>query len=241
LNASAELTTPGDLGEDDEATYDDFVQLYPDGTINKALWSFASLRNSAEAKFVPVEAHWSIGKLERYYAPLRHAFEILHAELRGTTSTEATLQMAVKAVKDTVGPDGLVPTLLVLGMYPRITLDSPPSQATWQRADAIQKAMKALREIMAERQVREALGTRNGSSTAEILALPLQSEVRVWCEKDGWQVPYRVALLHGLDENNIPQGPPGESRQEISRNYPISLRQAPAVPARTRPSILRGK
>jgi hypothetical protein len=42
LNASAEWTTPGDLGEDDEATYDEFVQLYPDGTINKALWSLNS-------------------------------------------------------------------------------------------------------------------------------------------------------------------------------------------------------
>jgi hypothetical protein len=42
LNASAEWTTPADLGEDDEATYDDFVQLFPDGTINKALWSLNS-------------------------------------------------------------------------------------------------------------------------------------------------------------------------------------------------------
>ena len=34
--------------------------------------------------------------------------------------------MAVKAVNNTAGPDGLVPTLLVYGAYPRISnLDSP--------------------------------------------------------------------------------------------------------------------
>ncbi len=55
---------------------------------------------------VPVaEAHWSIGKLERYHGPLRLAFDILHAELAGTgTSAEAILQMVVKAANDTGGP-----------------------------------------------------------------------------------------------------------------------------------------
>lgn len=33
-------------------------------------------------------------------------------------SPKAALQMAVKAVNDTAGPDGLVPTLLVFGAYP---------------------------------------------------------------------------------------------------------------------------
>ena len=35
------------------------------------------------------------------------------------------LQMAVKAVNDTAGPDGLVPALLVFGTYPRLSEASP--------------------------------------------------------------------------------------------------------------------
>ncbi|KAK1916809.1 hypothetical protein P3342_004364 [Pyrenophora teres f. teres] len=39
---------------------------------------------------------------------------------------------------------------------------------------------KALRKIAAERQVSDALNTRNGPTTGDVLALPLQSEVLVW-------------------------------------------------------------
>ena len=102
-------------------------------------------------KQIPVEAHWSIGKVERYHQPLRRAFEILHAEVGRFTGIEAVLQMAVKAVNDTAGPHGLVPTLLVFGAYPRVTTESPPSPSTLKRGEAIHKAIKELRRIAAER------------------------------------------------------------------------------------------
>ena len=107
--------------------------------------------------------------------------------------------MALKAVNDTAGPNGLVPTLLVFGAYPRITTESPPSPSTLKRGEAIRKAMIALRKAAADRQVTEALNTRNGPSTAEVLALPLQSEVSVWREHDGWQGPYKVLSIEGHD------------------------------------------
>ena len=182
----------------------DTYQGPPDIITHDAGTNFASTEFHNEAKVLgisckqaPVEAHWSIGKLERYHSPLRRAFEILSTELGSSTTVEAILQMAVKAVNDTAGPDGLVPTLLVFGAYPRMTLDSPPSPSTLKRSDAIQKAMKVLRKVAAERQVNDALNTRNGPSTTDVLALPLQSEVRVWREKDGWQGPYKIAATDG--------------------------------------------
>ncbi|KAF1934529.1 hypothetical protein EJ02DRAFT_471813, partial [Clathrospora elynae] len=112
----------------------DTYQGPPDIITHNAGTNFASVEFKSEAKImgitckqVPVEAHWSIGKVERYHAPLRRAYEILRAELDSRTSDDAVLQMAVKAVNDTAGPDGLVPTLLVFGAYPRISMDSPPS------------------------------------------------------------------------------------------------------------------
>jgi hypothetical protein len=102
-------------------------------------------------KEVPVEAHNSVGKVERYHAPVRRAFDILKDELQGSASREAILQIAIKAVNDSAGPDGIIPTLLVFGAYPRMTKDSPPSLSTTQRAQAIYKATKEVRRLYAER------------------------------------------------------------------------------------------
>lgn len=147
---------------------------------------------------VPVEAHWSIGKVERYHAPLRRAYEIIRAETaRSDVSEAACLQMAVKAVNDSSGPDGLVPTLLVFGAYPRISKDSPPTASQQQRAAAAAKAMAALRKMRAARDVQNALRARNGPDTEPTLpkSLPLGSEVLVYREKEKWTGPYKVLAV----------------------------------------------
>jgi hypothetical protein len=52
------------------------------------------------------------------------------------------LQMAVKAINDTAGLDGIIPTLLVFGAYPQMTDMDPPSPSIIQRAQAIYAATK---------------------------------------------------------------------------------------------------
>lgn len=42
---------------------------------------------------VPIEAHWSIGAIERYHAVLRLSYEIMKEEMPDL-SAEAALQMA---------------------------------------------------------------------------------------------------------------------------------------------------
>ena len=49
--------------------------------------------------------------------PLHHIYEIISLKLKGA-SKKLTLQMAVKAINDSAGPDGLIPMLLVFGAYP---------------------------------------------------------------------------------------------------------------------------
>ena len=94
--------------------------------------------------------------------------------------------MAFKAVNDIVGPDGLVPTLLVFGALPRMTHDSPPTPSSIKRAEAIHKAITELRKLVAKRKVTEALNTRNGPNTTATLphSLTIGSEVRVYREKN---------------------------------------------------------
>jgi hypothetical protein len=81
--------------------------------------------------------------------------------------------MAVKAVNDLAGPNGIIPTLLVFRAYPRLTKDSPLSPSLTKRAKAIHKATKEVRRLLAERQVTDALGIRNGLNTKKLLELPL--------------------------------------------------------------------
>jgi hypothetical protein len=104
--------------------------------------------------------------------------------------------MAVKAVNDTAGPDGLVPTLLVFGTYPRLSKTSPPSPSIAAQATAVRKAMSEIRKLKAARQVQDALATRNGPNVTEVLLLPLQSDVKVWRENKGWTGPHTLLGLN---------------------------------------------
>lgn len=180
----------------------------PDVLTHDAGTNFAAAEFQAEAKLisitchqVPVEAHWSIGKVERYHAPVRRAFEIIKAEMPLDTSPDAILQMALKAVNDTAGPDGLVPTLLVFGTLPRMTIDPPPTASSMKRAAAVSKAMMELRKLVAKRKVNDALNTRNGPDTIYKLptSLAIGSEVRVYREKAGWTGPHKVLDMTDTD------------------------------------------
>jgi hypothetical protein len=57
------------------------------------------------------------------------------------------LQMAVKAINDLAGPDGIVPTLLVFGAYLWLTEIDPPSSSVTKKAEAICVATKKVRRL----------------------------------------------------------------------------------------------
>jgi hypothetical protein len=114
-----------------------------------------------------VEAYNSISKVERYYAPLRRLYEIFKSELQGEKlNKETILQIAVKAVNNTTGLNGLVPTLLVFKAYPRITEQDPLSPIIIKRAEAIRIVIKEIQRLYAKRQVQEALAIQNGPDTS---------------------------------------------------------------------------
>jgi hypothetical protein len=57
--------------------------------------------------------------VEQYHGPLRRVYQIIIVEIPDINK-DIALQMAFKAINDSAGPDGLVPTLLVFGAYPRM-------------------------------------------------------------------------------------------------------------------------
>ncbi|SLM34183.1 integrase core domain protein [Lasallia pustulata] len=165
-------------------------------------------------KSVPVEAYWSIGMVERYHAVLRRAYKVIMDELQGSgINKDMVLQMAVKAVNDTAGPNGLMPTLLVFGAYPQIHELDPPAPIFSQRAMAIRKAMEEVRRIRAERQVTDALNQRNGISVSLLHNLPLNLDVLVWREGNAvrsgrWTGPFKLLGVDGETcKVELPSGP----------------------------------
>ncbi|KAI0991166.1 hypothetical protein K3495_g17021, partial [Podosphaera aphanis] len=164
---------------------------------------------SISIKEVPVEAHQSVGTVERYHAPLRRAYTIICAELKGKEiDKHMMLQMAVKAVNDTAGLNGLVPTLLVFGSYPRLADLDPPSPTISQRAAVIKSAMQEVRRCYAARQVNDALRMRNGPDLLDLHTLPLDSEVLVWRENNKWTGPFRLLAIDGQSCSvELPNGP----------------------------------
>ena len=58
--------------------------------------------------------------------------------------------MAVKAINNTAGPNGLVPTLLVYGAYLRISNLGPPAPSITERVAAIRKAIAEIVKLQAK-------------------------------------------------------------------------------------------
>jgi hypothetical protein len=85
--------------------------------------------------------------------------------------------MAIKAVNDTIGPDGLVLILLVYRAYPRISNLNSPAPSVIDRAAVIRKAMAEIIKLRAKQTVNSALYHRNGLDTTLIHNFPLNSKV----------------------------------------------------------------
>ena len=103
--------------------------------------------------------------------------------------------MAVKAVNNTAGPDGLVLTLLVYRAYPRMSNLDPPAPSITERATAIQKAMAKIVKLRAKKTVNNALHYRNGPNTTPVHNLPLNSEVLIQRKSGSWNGPYCLLAI----------------------------------------------
>lgn len=143
---------------------------------------------------------------------------------------EDTLQMAVKAINDSVGPDGLVPTLLVFGAIPRLVLPTDqPTTSTFKRAVALRKETESMSRHFAKRQVRDALSNRNGPDVSEIYQTPIGSPVLVYRpEKDKWEGPYSLLELRGEDAIVLLPHPSGPTkfRTTVVKPYIVDNRQS---------------
>ena len=58
--------------------------------------------------------------------------------------------MAFKAINNSIGPNGLIPTLLVFRAYSRIVKSNTPNFIVIKRAAALKKAIEEIKKLRAE-------------------------------------------------------------------------------------------
>lgn len=110
--------------------------------------------------------------------------------------------MAVKAVNNSAGLDGLVLTLLVFGTYPRMSEIDSPAPTILQRTKAVQKAMEEIGKFCVQEQIADALNQRKGPSTIYLHGLTQGSDVFDWREGNSgqsghWKGPYKFLGNNG--------------------------------------------
>ena len=91
--------------------------------------------------------------------------------------------MAVKALNNSIGPNSLVPTLLIFGAFPQISDSDVLALSIQQYTVAICKAMEEIIKERVKRIVNNTLNTRNGFNMEVLYDLPPNSPVLVYREK----------------------------------------------------------
>lgn len=122
---------------------------------------FIDLDRLANVEFnrTGIEAHASLGLGERYHEPLRTTFRKIKIS-RPDVDKDLALACSVKAMNDTLGPEGLVPSALVFGEFPQIGARSEirsDRSTVKNRAAIADLARKNMSEKMAELKVKRAL------------------------------------------------------------------------------------
>lgn len=104
--------------------------------------NFASI--DTNLKTIPVETLHSMSTVGKYHAAVRRAYHVVTAAL--VLNAKAVLQVTAKAVSDSVGPHGFVPTLLVSGAHPRLGFRTdPPSPSLFDGFRAFKASIQVFR------------------------------------------------------------------------------------------------
>ena len=137
-----------------------------------------------------IESHNALGAGERYHEFLRRIYlKVRHEHPR--VEMEDCLSLAIQAMNNTAGPNGLSPTLLVFGIAPRIPENPTDLPSQEERMRALQKAQSEMNKATATARIRTALN-RNVPAAAD-RDIAVGTKVLFYREKtSSWQGPYTV-------------------------------------------------
>lgn len=194
---------------------------------------FASLLLAAgiDRKDAGVESHNSLGETERYHAYLRHIFEKARAE-HPNLSTEVILQLATKACNDTAGPSGLVPTLLVFGVMPRLPIHPKELPSQKERMETLHQSRIEMAKVIARARLRTAMNKNVPASADSELNIGDMCLIYRESPISKWVGPYRVIDIDSKAVTVILNGRPSSYSIDKCRRYIVQQleEEAPTVP-----------
>lgn len=158
-------------------------------------WRELTDMSGIELRLSGVKAHRSLGIGERLHGPLRRIYNKIAMDYP-SSSASILLKIAVKAMNDTIGENGLVPSKLVFGITPRFPIISTDLPNQRNRMAALARAQMEMNSIVSERRVQSAL-TKEIPPAAN-RTYQLGERVLVFSELSKcWEGPYTVIHVLG--------------------------------------------
>lgn len=147
---------------------------------------------------IPIEHPQALGIGERYHAVIRRLFQRIKQDLT-SISDEYALDAALKALNDTMGIDGLTPTLLVYSVHPKLSLPGSHGGILNQkdRMAAQKLALDEYAKILDEQRLRIGKSSRSPTVVEDLVWGELVVVYRKTTGK--WEGPVRFI-------SSVPQG-----------------------------------
>lgn len=127
----------------------------------------------------PVEVYHSIGMVKCYYGPLQQVYSIISTKISNIKFNLA-LQMFSKTINNLISSNKLVLTLLVFGIYPKMTKLDILFLSITQHAMAMKKIIDENRNCIISQKVNNIFNIYNELSIASIYDLPINLPVLVY-------------------------------------------------------------
>lgn len=201
---------------------------------------------------VPKEVPQSIASVERYHRPLMRAYDVIDRFAPDTAAEladpvlwnrryDTILQMECKSVNDAVGPDGLVPTILVYGDMKRNGMQTnEPHPNNLMRARDARQATEELSMMSDRSKVAEARRTGCTPNVLETRTMPLGRLTIVFrTSLNRWDGPFHLVYVRGDTVTLLLPGPKGPSQfhstsvRPFVPDQPLSMLQIVGVTGRT--------
>ena len=169
-------------------------------------WKDLTDMSGIELRISGVEAHNSFGIGERLHALLRCIYRKIKNDFP-QISPDILLELTVKAMNDTNGENGLVPSLLVFGIIPRFPIISSHLPTHRQRMKVLSEAPMEMNAFISERRISRILHRNIAQATDHIYQVG--EEVLVYREgPDQWMGPFLVSKVQDkrvsvFDQNRI--------------------------------------
>ena len=160
--------------------YPDSVRSDAGSVFTIKSWNARTSQVGVAVQVVPVESSNSMGVGERYHDPLRRIYRKIEME-HPRHPKEIILALANKAMNDTMGPEGLVPSLLVFGVIPRVSAATSELPEHAVRLSMMQTARDEMESITARLRLKTVLRSRLPKATHSILTEG--DPVLVWRKK----------------------------------------------------------